>query len=133
MSRTAGAGQLEDLPDSPCWILKNGDDHSGHVGRGDGRGPAGTERQGQDAAFGDGTARHDGEQRIVQEDCGSDVDDGQTGPVHDALGEPVQPLVPRLVGAGRRHLRHRHLGHVHQRLEIAPLVAIAHTTAAASR
>jgi hypothetical protein len=43
---------------------------------------------------------------------------GKAGPVEHLLGEPVQPLVARLLGAGQIHLRDGHLGHAHDDLEI---------------
>ena len=66
-------------------------------------------------------AREVGEQRIVEESRWAHMDDRQARPVEHMLGQPVQPLVLGFTGARQRHLRHRHLRHVDDRVELAAL------------
>ena len=58
---------------------------------------------------------------MLEKDRGSDIDDGQPGPVEHLLAKPLLPLLWRVRHLGEARLRDRHLRDVDQHLQIRAL------------
>ncbi len=116
------SGQLVDVADVPSRIPEHGGGHPRDIADRDGRCTPGSEGQGERSVPLDRLCRERGEERVVEERGGPDMNHRQSRPGQHLLGQPVQPLLVGLVRAGGRHLRHRHLGHADQGLQSPALL-----------
>jgi len=61
------------------------------------------------------------EKGMLQEDRGSNVNNGQPGPVEHLLGKPVLAMLRRVGRFGQTHLRNGHLRNIDEHIQIRPL------------